>query len=142
MATNSQPAQKTGSDALRLRGRVFAIHYEQGQGHARLPDNRQVWISKSDLVNKSAQLRLGDVIEFQLERSLRGLIAKRIVIVVEGSKTESPSRQDAIPVPQSSPRPAKTEAIEVPPDFTPHQTEIPPTGEAAAYYQSAAVARV
>lgn len=125
----------------RARGRVFALHAGQGIGHARLPDNRRVSISFRDLRPGSPVPKLGDLIEFELQASENGFVAKSITVVLVPAKSETQQPEP----PQESLFPD----LEEPPsgDALPAESDVAVPSERSAVdeakqlYQLAAVAR-
>ena len=130
----------------RFKARVFAYNPETKVGYARLLNNHLVWLNSQHVVPPAETLSTGDTIEFDLERSEKGLEGRSIQII---------SKDDESPVYA----PVKAEAI---PSAITHQSEIPSlsadqnqtapsapkasippggTPEARRLYQKAALAR-
>lgn len=130
----------------RFEARVFAYKPETKVGYARLPDNRVVWLNSQNLVPPDGTLFPGDTVEFELERSEKGLEGRGIRII---------SKDDEPPVYE----PVEAEGL---PSAEDHQTELPflstdqsqtvpsaskapilpgGTSEAQRLYQKAALAR-
>lgn len=92
----SAPALGPSTNDRRLHGRVYAYNSKEQFGHARMADNRVVWVDFKHLVDQSAEPSLGDTIEFDLHRSpRRGLEALAITIVAKDEKPprRAPSRR-------------------------------------------------
>ena len=130
----------------RFEARVFAYNPETKVGYARLSDNRVVWLNSQYLASSDGSLFPGDNVEFDLERSEKGLEGRGIRII---------AKDDEPPAPE----PVKIEGL---PSVIDHQPELPSpsseqsrtiplaskalihprgTSEARQLYQKAALAR-
>lgn len=130
----------------RFEARVFAYNPETKVGYARLSDNRVVWLNSQHLASSDGSLFPGDNVEFDLERSEKGLEGRGIRII---------SKDDEPPAPEPV-------IIEGMPSAIDHQPELPSpsseqsrtiplaskalihprgTSEARQLYQKAALAR-
>ena len=67
----------------RFEARVFAYNPETKVGYARLADNRVVWLNSQHLVSPDGSLFPGDNVEFDLERSEKGLEGRGIRIITK-----------------------------------------------------------
>ena len=83
-SASSSPAIESN----RVRGVVFAFHDKDGVGHARLSDNRRVWLRVKELLPGVRVPRLRETIEFELRNSVDGLEAVSISIVDNESNND------------------------------------------------------
>lgn len=127
----------------RLLGRVFALSDKGGFGHARLPDNRRVWIDRLNLTQDSPAPKLGDIVEFELHKSDRGLEAKaiRVVPVVHEDSELARSETARESTGQEKKAKAKPPAAQKRKTTKGSLRKPPPTPESQGLYEKAAVAR-
>lgn len=131
--------------SLRVVGRIFAFHDAQGIGHARLTDNRRVWVSVGQLEKGSPTPTLGDTIEFDLTQSDRGLEATRVIVLRNGNSGVRRADQNAAePVGQlpllTDPEDQVSETL-LTEDTQSAQQGTAGANDAQALYQQAAIAR-
>lgn len=120
---------KVESTSGRVRGTVYSYNIRQGFGHARLPDNRVVWVESNELINEADTLYTGLIIEFDLHYvTNRGLVAKKIAKsrISDIGKEESEKGQERVSFPVQPPK---------------KQTPISGSTRAQNFYQKAALAR-
>lgn len=145
-----EPLEETAAPAPpsgRVRGRVFSFNSKEGWGYARLPDNRIAWLDSRRLTRQTATPFPGDIVEFELRQSRKGLEAHAIQIVLgdkpipapepassgtaELDTKQLPARHVALPTPfQPAPKALKSSAR---PGGTPAAQKL---------YQKAALARI
>lgn len=126
----------------RVRGRVFGYNVKDHFGHARLADNRVVWIDAKQMLPGEVEPFFDDVVEFDLHTSPKyGLQARAIRVIRKGEKpsvsnTEFPTQTGtAIPAIQSTS--SRSNSI-------PTSKNKPPKGgtfNSREIYEKAAIAR-
>jgi len=118
----------------RLWARVFVYNPEQGYGHARLPDNRIVWVDSKQLPEPKISPFPGDTIEFELYKTKKGglLRANSIKIlpkeeapappVITPPKLSTTELQPASPVVKPSPKSLVSPPVALPQPMSPQQS--------------------
>jgi hypothetical protein len=127
------------SSGARWKGRIFALHDQQGMGHIRLADNRRVQFKLQDFSSGSRSPKLGDIVELAICRGPSGLAATEIVFI---DLDENPQQGQQVSIPAEPP-------VGMSPELLDATLSVPLTAvadhliesDANVHYQRAAVAR-
>jgi excisionase family DNA binding protein len=129
----------------RVRGSVFSYNPKEGFGYARLPDNRVVWLDSERLIQRMPAPFPGDMVEFELHSSRRGLVARAIQVIPKDkvSLPLSEPVQPGVPAPAREPKRTLPSASPLQPAARALKVPAPPEGtpKSQRLYQQAAVAR-
>lgn len=131
----------------RVWGQVFLYNPTQGYGHARLPDNRVVWLDSQHLLTPTSTPFPGDTVEFELHVMRNGGLRARQIKVVSRAEPTGVAAIKSVPI-LSRDRPQATPSVTImqsnrPVSIRHPKKSISPGGtrKSQELYQKAAIAR-